>query len=89
MNLYVLLGLTPDCLMWCSDVVQVVVLVVDGEEGQLRRGELALASVAQQEGRAFVVAANKVRWFLALAALRSSTGFTIALRCSTVMCIMH
>jgi predicted GTPase len=36
------------------------VLVVDGTEGLLRRGELSLASVAQQEGRALVVAANKV-----------------------------
>jgi GTP-binding protein len=40
-------------------MAQVVVLVLDGSEGQLRSTELALASRVADEGRALVVAANK------------------------------
>eukprot|EP00904_Undaria_pinnatifida_P010630 jgi/Undpi1/6698/HiC_scaffold_20.g09177.m1 len=38
---------------------QVVVLVLDGSEGMLRKTELSIASMVATEGRALVVAANK------------------------------
>lgn len=38
---------------------QVVVLVLDGSEGVLRKTELSIASMVASEGRALVVAANK------------------------------